>query len=109
VDISLDDLETLARAKALLEGGSLTTRFANAVGQPVEKMMTVLPASAIALVTAAVNGALETALDLAIRSVGTKSSASSDMAHKAAVAMTGAAGGAFGIAAIAWNCPHPPV
>ena len=105
MDISPEDLEALRRARALLEGASLATRFANAVGQPVEKILTVVRPGAGPVVTAAVNRALEKALDVAIRSLRTKGFTSSERFHKAAVAMTGAAGGAFGIAAIAFELP----
>jgi hypothetical protein len=105
VDISLEDLEALRRGKALLEGRSLATRFANAVGQPVEKILTIVRPSAAPVVTTAVNRALQQALDLAIRSLRTQGFTSTERFHKAAVAMTGATGGAFGIAAIAVELP----
>ena len=103
--ISPEDREDLRRAKRLLEGSSLGARFANAVGQPVEKMITLLPHSARELVTAAVNRALELALDLTIKSLGRRSLPSTGTLHKIGIAISGAAGGAFGLGAIAMELP----
>jgi len=105
VTISPEDCEDLRRAKRLLEGSRLGARFANAVGQPIEKVITLLPQSAREVVTAGVNRALELALDLSIKSLGPRTLPWTRTLHKIGIAASGAAGGAFGLGAIAMELP----
>lgn len=102
---SSEDREDLRCAKRLLEGSSVGARLANAIGQPLDKVITVLPHSARDVVTTAVNRALEVGLDFAIKSLGSRSLPWTATLHKIGVAGTGAAGGAFGLGAIAMELP----
>lgn len=101
------DLEELKRAKRLLENPGIAAKLSAVVGSPVEKGLRMLPARMQAAVHNATETALMKALDVAVRSLGRKaaSQASRDRAHKIAAAASGAAGGAFGIAALAWELP----
>lgn len=103
--MSMADLEDLRRAKRLLENTSLAARFAQAVGRPLEKLTTMLPRGANDAVMAAVSRALEAAVDVSIKSLQKRSIARTEALHKIAVAATGAAGGAFGLAAIGLELP----
>jgi EcsC protein family len=105
VDMSTGDLEALRRAKRLLGNTSLAARLANAAGKPIEQFTRMFPRAATEAILTATNKALQTALDVAIRSLGTRQVRRADALHKAAVGATGAIGGAFGLAAIALELP----
>ena len=100
------ELEDLEHAKRLLENPGLAARLSAIVGSPVEKGMKMLPVKVQKAVHAATETALMKALDVAVRSLGRgRPKASSDRMHKIAAAASGAAGGAFGIAAIGLELP----
>ena len=100
------ELAELKRAKELLENPGLAAKLSATLGSPVEKGMKMLPARAQKAVHEATENALMKALDIAVRSLGEKKPvASSDRMHKLAAAASGAAGGAFGIAAIGIELP----
>ena len=100
------DLEDLEHAKRLLENPGLAARMSATLGTPVEKGMKMLPARWQKTVHTATETALMKALDVAIRSLGKgRRRASSDRMHKFVAAASGAAGGAFGIAAIGLELP----
>jgi hypothetical protein len=85
--ISKSDLAQLKRAKLLLENPSLAARASAMLGSPVERGMAMLPAR----FQKSVN---ETAIK-----------PSKNRLHKFAAAASGAVGGAFGIAALAFELP----
>ena len=100
------DLAQLKRAKQLLENPGLAAKLSSMVGSPVEKGMKMLPAKWLKTVHSATEAALMKALDMAVSSLGAKRSASSnDRMHRFAAAASGAAGGAFGIAALGIELP----
>jgi hypothetical protein len=103
--ISAADLMRLARAKRRLENPSVAIRIANAVGAPIEKLTGRLPAAAQKTVSDAVNAALMRALELALKTLDSEKQPASKWAHRIAVGLTGAAGGAFGLAALAVELP----
>ncbi len=104
--ISKQDLDDLKRAKQLLENPGLAAKFSNILGSPVEKGMKMLPSRVQKIVHVATEKALLKALDIAVKSLGEKRPlASSDRMHRIAAAASGAAGGAFGIAAIGLELP----
>jgi hypothetical protein len=105
VEISGGDLADLRRARLLLENTSLAARIANAVGVPVERFFSILPEGVSDVVLGATNKALTRALDISISTLGDRESRRSNASHKTAVAMTGAIGGAFGLAALAVELP----
>ena len=100
------DLADLERARALLENPGLAAKFSAVIGSPLEKGMKMLPARMQKAIHAATETALMKALDLAVKSLGERPArASRDRWHQVAVAASGAAGGAFGIAAIGIELP----
>jgi len=100
------DLEDLEHAKRLLENPGLAARISATLGSPIEKGMKMLPSSWQQTVHTATETALMRALDVAIRSLGkARPRSSRDRFHKIAAAASGAAGGAFGIAAIGIELP----
>jgi hypothetical protein len=100
------ELGELRRAKELLENPGLAAKLSSMLGSPVEKGMKMLPVRAQKVVHEATEKALMKALDVAVKSLGEKRPVtSSDKMHRLAAAASGAAGGAFGIAAIGIELP----
>jgi hypothetical protein len=104
--IPKEDLAELRRAKSLLENPGLAAKLSGVLGTPFEKGMKMLPARVQKTVHTATEAALMKALDVAVRSLGARRSATSnDRMHRIAAAASGAAGGAFGISAIGIELP----
>jgi hypothetical protein len=106
MSISPRDIEDLQRARGLLENPGLAVKIGHAVGTPIEKGLRFLPARWKPIVANATRTSLEAALDMALRTIdGNSTRKPSDWWHKVAVGTTGAAGGAFGLAALAIELP----
>jgi hypothetical protein len=107
VPLTAPDLQQLKAAKNLLENPGIAAKLAAVVGSPLEKGLKMLPKRMQGSVHKATQSALMKALNLAVTSLGKKPSEqpSRDKIHKLAAAASGAAGGAFGIAALAWELP----
>ncbi|CAN5602144.1 EcsC family protein [soil metagenome] len=105
MELTHDDMEDLRRAKRLLENTSLAARLAHAVGQPIEKFMTMLPPVVAESAMAVTNKALAAALNVAVRSLDMRQAPRSDAVHKLVVGATGAVGGAFGLPAAVLEVP----
>src|SRR5262249_2934949 len=103
--MSEGDLATLRSAVAALEHPRLAARLPNMVGKPIELIGYALPASASQAITAATSKALEMALEVALRSMHQAPRAGSQRLHKALATASGAAGGAFGLAALPVELP----
>jgi len=104
--LSRQDLSQLKRAKQLLENPGLAAKLSSTLGRPFEKGLEMLPARVQKTVHTATEAALMKALDVAVTSLGSKrATASNDRMHRLAAAASGAAGGAFGIAAIGIELP----
>jgi EcsC protein family len=104
--LSHEDGEALRRAKSLLEHPSLAAKITSIIGIPIEKGFALLPAKWSEVVNYATNTALEQALNITLLTVNdTGIRASSDLLHKIAVATSGAAGGLFGLPALAVELP----
>jgi hypothetical protein len=101
------DLAQLKAAKDLLENPGIAAKLSAIVGSPVEKGIKLLPKGMQGGVHKATEAALMRALDLAVTSLGKKAKErpSRDRFHKIAAAASGAAGGAFGLMALAWELP----
>jgi EcsC protein family len=101
--ISKSDLAQLKRAKLLLENPSLAARASAMLGSPVERGMAMLPARFQKSVHQASEAAMMKALDVAVGSLNeTAIKPSKNRLHKLAAA---AFGGAFGLAALAFELP----
>lgn len=103
--MSEGDLAALRRAVALLEHPGLAARLTNMVGKPIELIGYALPASASQVITTATSKALEMALEVALRSMHRAPRPGSQLLHKALATASGAAGGAFGLAALPIELP----
>lgn len=104
--IEKQDLEQLKRAKQLLENPGLAAKLSAVVGSPIEKGLKMLPATMQRGVNKATEAALMTALKAAVKSLGEKPGSNArNRLHQVMAAATGAAGGAFGLSALAVELP----
>ena len=100
-------LEELRQAHALLETPGLAAQLANAVGAPLEYVMTRrLPVPATRLVNALVRSALQQSLRAAVATLDPgQRRPPRTRTHTLVAAASGAAGGAFGLAGLAVELP----
>ncbi|VUD41315.1 hypothetical protein TDB9533_00463 [Thalassocella blandensis] len=108
VTLSTEHIQELQEAKYLLENLSLTAKISGAIGSPLEKAIRVLPESTRERIVQVTTKSLDTALYAAIHTLSKDVNAERsprNLGHKISVALTGAAGGAFGIAALALELP----
>lgn len=99
------DLDDLRYAKYLLENPSLAARITSLLGTPIEKSLAMLPQGASEAIAAATRKALKTALEISIATLEDKPQQATNWLHKTYVGLSGAAGGAFGLAALAIELP----
>jgi EcsC protein family len=105
MEFSSEDLADLGYAKSLLEHPGLAARIAHAIGTPVEKLLDLLPENAAEIVRGVTNQALTASLNFAMSTMADRYQPAANWLHKTAVAITGAAGGAFGITTLAVELP----
>lgn len=103
--MTLEDTAALSRAVEALEHPGIAARIANMLGKPIELLGTALPPYASQAVAAATTSGLEAALKLALRTLRGKPHVRSQLLHKALATGSGAAGGAFGLAALPFELP----
>jgi len=104
--ISSFELTELRAAKVLLENPGLAAKISNYVGSPIEATLKRLPESVNAKINAVAKTSIERALDIAILTLDKSvSSSPSNWWHKLAAGASGAAGGAFGLPALAIELP----
>lgn len=103
--LSQADRTDLRRAKRLLENPGLAARIANTLGTPIEKLFAALPAGASQAIQTATTKSLNAAVRAAVSGMDDTPKTPVDWKHTAAVATTGAVGGAFGFAALAIELP----
>lgn len=111
------DLDALRHAKRVLENPGVAMRMASRLGVPFEKLLARVPKAANGMIADATRTALEKCLSVALKTMGNepvqapvggerrKPRAGGALLHKVAVATTGAAGGAFGLAALPFELP----
>lgn len=96
----------LERAVMLLENPSFMARVTDVVGRPVERLVGALPRETSAKLQQSVRAVLYKLLDLSVSTMGGGRQRPAAMRlHKAAVGMTGAVGGFFGLPALAVELP----
>ncbi|BAW00030.1 MULTISPECIES: EcsC family protein [Bacteria] len=100
------DAADLKRAVALLETPSITARMAALAGAPIEFGMSKLPRFAHERIHKIVHAAMHKAASAALSTVKeAPSKRASTKTHKLAAAVSGAAGGLFGVAGLAIELP----
>ncbi|BAL26717.1 EcsC family protein [Azoarcus sp. KH32C] len=106
MELSSTEIAELELAWRLLENPGLAARISAVVGSPIERGFELLPKRWNAAVMGATHKAIATALDVALRTLDHEAvEAPSNRWHKLAVGTTGAAGGAFGLPALAIELP----
>lgn len=104
-----NDLDDLRAARQLLENPGLAAKISDVVGSPLERGFAMLPKRWSDAVNDATRRAIATSLDVALRTLGPVGAGAapspSNRWHKIAVGTAGAAGGAFGLAALAVELP----
>jgi hypothetical protein len=100
-----EDAAALRRAVLSLEHPSFAARLTDMVGRPIELLGHALPASASRAITAATSKGLELALKAALQTMQRTPYAGSQILNKALATASGAAGGAFGLAALPIELP----
>jgi len=104
--LTREERTELKRAKDILENPGIAAKLSALAGAPVERGMKMLPSAWQSAVHKATQAALMKALDVAVKSLGTRrSTKSSNRIHSIAVAASGAAGGAFGLPALTLELP----
>jgi hypothetical protein len=104
--VAQEDTQDLACAKHLLENPNLAVKIVHALGTPIEKGFEFLPVRWQAVVQKTTKASLEKAFKFAVLTMNERAKApASNRAHKMLVAATGAAGGAFGLSALAVELP----
>src|SRR6056297_811420 len=102
----VSDIEQLRLARDLLEHPGLAARISDLVGSPIERGFELLPDSWNRVVSAATRRAVEASLEVALGSMAAgRIQPASNRLHMAAATLSGAAGGAFGLAALAVELP----
>jgi EcsC protein family len=100
-----EDLAALRRAVQSLEHPGLAARLTNMIGTPIELIGYALPDSASQAIATATSKGLQAALNVALRTMRGRPHAGSQLLHKALATASGAAGGAFGLAALPFELP----
>ncbi len=104
--LSAAEIEDLRTARRLLETPGLAARLSNYIGAPIEKSFALLPRQWNALVNEATRKSIAAALDVALRTMDhSHAEPPSNWWHKLAVGTSGAAGGVFGLPALAIELP----
>lgn len=104
--LSAAELDELRHARALLENPGIAARLSDVLGSPLERGMKMLPARWQRAVHSATESALMKAADVAVFTLRRGgSNRLRDNFHRIAVAASGAAGGAFGLPALALELP----
>jgi hypothetical protein len=101
-----EDLTLLAQARHNLENESFAMKVAAKIGVPFEALMRMLPPKAYESIGIAVNKALDQCLHIALLDPGSRPpSPGSKRLHTLATAVTGAAGGFFGLPGLVVELP----
>lgn len=102
-----DALVELREAKETLEHHGLAERLTELIGAPITASIKLLPSIAEDALHSAVDKSLQAALKVALRTLGQETSTGKPrlLSHKLMAGLSGAAGGAFGLSAVALELP----
>src|SRR5262249_16528649 len=101
-DLTPEDLAALRSAVKHLKCINLLMQWANAIGKPIEVILEMMPKVSREFVDKVAKEAVEKCFDAALHTLGDKQQGDPwDRLHQALAAVSGAAGGFFGI----WSLP----
>lgn len=104
--LSEQQRQQIAEARDVLEHPGLAARMTDYLGMPVERGLSMLPPAASEGIHSATMRALSKALGLAVSTLGDETEAGPRLwTHKLMAGVSGAAGGAFGLPALAIELP----
>jgi hypothetical protein len=103
--LSPDHLAELAQAKRLLEHPGYVARVTDLIGIPLESAVKALPATWNAGISKATSAALNNCLNVARATLRPSARTAFPRLHSVAAAVSGAVGGAFGLAGLALELP----
>jgi EcsC protein family len=103
--LSSEHLAQLAEAKSLLETPGLAAKATNLLGAPIEKGFALLPDKWSQRIGESTRNALMAAMKAALLTMGRQGDEAYPRWHKIAAAVSGAAGGAFGLPALVVELP----
>jgi hypothetical protein len=106
-DLPKEVLDELAEAKQTLEHRGLADRLTELIGAPITATFNLLPDAAESALQGAIDKSLKIALEVAVGTLGNETSGGKPklVAHKLMAGISGAAGGAFGLSAVALELP----
>ncbi len=106
-DFTASDLADLRRSHDLLEHPGLAAKLATFLGDPIERALASLPDSVSHQIHRAAQGALERALEAALKTIPAERPVPkhTDRVHRLLTGATGALGGFFGLAGLAVELP----
>jgi hypothetical protein len=105
-EFTLEEIESLRRARKLLEYPGLGARITNVIGMPIDRGFNLLPDHWQQKVGEATRAALLKGLEFSVVTLDSNSRRKSqDWMHKLLVSTSGAVGGAFGFAALPLELP----
>ncbi|HEX5790422.1 MAG TPA: EcsC family protein [Luteolibacter sp.] len=99
------EIEDLKLAIRYLEHPGLAAKLSDLIGTPIDKLIKMLPNAAEKTITVVSEKAMNVALDIAIATLSKGQCDASPKSHKMAGAITGAVGGAAGLAGLAFELP----
>ena len=106
IQMTGEDRAALTDAVRRLECAGFLIKAASAIGAPVQGLLKSIPEKARHVIQDATRRAIERCLDIAVKSLGSRTGGGSlDAVHKAACTASGALGGFFGMAALAVELP----
>jgi hypothetical protein len=106
-DFTASELADLKRSHDLLEHPGLAAKLATFLGDPIERALAHLPDSVSQQIHRAAQGALERALEAALKTIPSARPVPkhADRVHRLLTGATGAVGGFFGLAGLAVELP----
>ena len=107
--LSAEDRALLRDAVLRLEQASLAQRLSRALGAQIARMVKFVPEPIAASVDKGAEAAIRAALRVALASLGAGRRLQRRRFHKTVVAMSGAAGGAFGLASLPLELPFSTI
>ncbi len=105
VELTSGDLSALGRAVSALEETTVANRLTNLLGQQIAAVGNLVPERLRDAASRGANLALRAAMGAALRSLREGRRPASSRFHRAAIAASGAAGGALGFAALPFELP----
>jgi hypothetical protein len=105
VTLSPEHEAQLLQAKRLLERPGYVAKLSDMIGMPLEAAVNALPAAWTRKIGSATTASLEKCMHVANATLRPTARSSFPRLHGAAVALTGAAGGAFGLAGLTLELP----